>query len=349
MAVEFKDYYKILGVPRTASSDDIRKAFRKLAREYHPDVAKDKKNAEEKFKEINEAYEVLGDSDKRKKYDTLGADWKSGGFRPPPGGGAGGQGYRTYTWQPGGGGAGAEEFQFGGTGFSDFFEQFFGGGMGGGGFGRRGGGGFAQEREQGNDVEADLMVTLEEATRGAIRPITLRRVIRCPECKGTGVVGRRTCPKCGGQGQIEDTQTYKVKIPAGVRDGQKLRVAGQGEPGTGGAPAGDLYLRVRLASHPDFRVEGGDLFHDVDLAPWEAALGTNVSVPTLSGSVNIKIPPGTQNGQRLRVRGRGLPSRGGEAGDLYVIARVQMPKELSEKEKELWEQLARVSHFNPRT
>jgi curved DNA-binding protein len=348
MAVEFKDYYKILGVPRTASSDDIRKAFRKLAREFHPDVAKDKKNAEEKFKEINEAYEVLGDADKRKKYDTLGADWKSGGFRPPPGGRPGGQAYQTYSWQSGAPGGGAEDFEFGGTGFSDFFEQFFGGrgGMGGGGPGRRGG--YAQQGEQGNDVEADLMVTLEEATRGAIRSISLRRTTRCPECNGTGVVGRRACPKCGGQGQVQVTDTHKVKIPAGVRDGQRLRVAGQGEPGTGGAPSGDLFLRVRLASHPDFRVEGGDLFHDVDLAPWEAALGTNVTVPTLHGSVNIKIPSGTQNGQRLRVRGRGLPAREGEAGDLYVIARVQMPKELSEKEKELWSELARESRFNPR-
>ncbi|MGZ4965005.1 MAG: DnaJ C-terminal domain-containing protein, partial [Limisphaerales bacterium] len=314
----------------------------------HPDVAKDKKNAEEKFKEINEAYEVLGDADKRKKYDTLGADWKNGGFRPPPGGGAGGQAYKTYTWHSGAPGAGAEDFEFGGTGFSDFFEQFFGGrgGMDSGAFGRRGGA--AQQGEQGNDVEADLMVTLEEATRGAIRSITLRRTTRCPECKGSGIEGRRACPKCGGQGQVQVTETHKVKIPAGVRDGQRLRVAGQGEPGTGGAPSGDLYLRVRLASHPDFRVEGGDLFHDIDLAPWEAALGTNVTVPTLHGSVNIKIPAGTQNGQRLRVRGRGLPAREGVAGDLYVIARVQMPKELSAKEKELWEELARASHFNPR-
>ncbi len=328
MAVEFKDYYKTLGVARTASSDDIRKAFRKLAREYHPDVAKDKKNAEEKFKEINEAYEVLGDADKRKKYDTLGADWKNGGFRPPPGGG-GGQAYRTYTWHGGAPGGGEEDFQFGGTGFSDFFEQFFGGGMRGGAPGGRGGFGGAQtQAEQGQDVEADLMVPLEEATSGAVRSITLRR--------------------SGPRG--EKIQTFKVKIPAGVRDGQTLRVPGQGEPGAGGAPSGDLFLRVRLASHPDFRVEGADLYHDTDLAPWEAALGTNVTVPTLNGSVNIKIPPGTQNGQRLRIRGRGLPARGdAEAGDLYVIARIQVPKELNAKEKELWEQLARTSHFNPRT
>ena len=351
MPVEFKDYYKILGVPRTASSDDIRKAFRKLAREYHPDVAKDKKNAEEKFKEINEAYEVLGDADKRKKYDTLGADWKSGGFRPPPGGGGGGQAYRTYTWHGGapGAGGGEEDFQFGGTtGFSDFFEQMFGARMG----GRGAGGGFTQQqpRAAGEDVEADLMVTLEEATRGAIRPITLRRTTRCPECQGTGTVGRRTCPKCRGEGGVQVTNEYKVKIPAGVRDGQRLRITGQGEPGLGGAPAGDLYLRVRLASHPEFRVEGADLYHDTDLAPWEAVLGTSVAVPTLTGSVNIKIPAGTQNGQRLRVRGRGLPARGdAEAGDLYVIARVQIPKEMSAKEKDLWDQLARTSDFNPRT
>ena len=166
---------------------------------------------------------------------------------------------------------------------------------------------------------------------------------------GCMVESCRTCPQCRGTGTIERTDTHKVKIPAGIREGQSLRVAGQGEPGTGGAPAGDLYLRVRFAKHPDFRVVGSDLHYDLDLAPWEAALGTNVSVPTLDGSVNIKIPPGTQNGQRLRVRGRGLAAtRGSEAGDLYVIARVQMPKELSEREKELWEQLARVSHFNPR-
>jgi curved DNA-binding protein len=343
MPVEFKDYYQVLGVPRTASSDDIRKSFRKLARQYHPDVAKDKKNAEEKFKEINEAYEVLGDPEKRKKYDALGEDWKSGGFRPPPGGGGGAS--RTYTWRSGQPGGGTEEFQFGGTGFSDFFEQFFGGGVGG--FARRGG--FPDtEIERGQDVEADLMVTLEEAARGGIRPITLRRNTRCPQCKGNGEVRGRACSTCSGSGQISTTQNYKVKIPAGVRDGQRLRVAGQGEPGTGGAPAGDLFLRVRMASHPDFRIEGSDLYYDLDLAPWEAALGTSVSVPTLDTPVSIKIPAGTQNGQRLRVRDRGF-GREGERGDLYVVARVQMPKQITEREKNLWEQLARESRFNPRS
>jgi curved DNA-binding protein len=335
MPVEFKDYYKVLGVERTASSDDIRKAFRKLARIYHPDVAKDKKPAEEKFKEINEAYEVLGDADKRKKYDELGADWKQGGPQPGPGGGA----YRTHTWQSGQ--PGAENFEFGGTGFSDFFEQFFGGGGRGGGFAQPG-------TEKGADVEAVLMVTLEEAMKGAIRPITLRRNTVCPECHGTGAKGRNVCGRCFGTGQIAATDNYKVKIPAGVRDGQKLRVPGQGEPGVGGGPRGDLYLRVRMASHPDFRVEGGDLYYDLDIAPWEAALGATVSVPLLSGSLNIKIPAGTQNGQRLRLKDRGLPSSGGKSGDLYVVARLQMPKEISDKEKSLWEELQKASKFNPR-
>jgi curved DNA-binding protein len=342
MPVEFKDYYETLGVPRTASADEIRTAFRKLARKYHPDVSKDKnkKQAEEKFKEINEAYEVLGDPAKRKKYDELGAGWKESGFRPPPGG----QAYRTYTWRSGDE-AGRGGFEFGGTGFSDFFEQFFGG-MGG--FGRRGD--FAeQEIGQGRDVEAVLMVTLEEAMRGGVRSITLRRNSRCPECNGAGVKGRKACAHCGGTGQVSTTHTYKVKIPAGVRDGQRLRVAGQGEPGQAGGPPGDLYLRVRMASHPDFRVEGGDLYYDLDLAPWEAVLGTQVSVPTPQGPLNIRIPPATQNGQRLRVRERGLPGPQNQSGDLYVVARVQVPKQVSEREKGLWEQLASQSNFSPRS
>ncbi|MGA2750554.1 MAG: DnaJ C-terminal domain-containing protein [Verrucomicrobiota bacterium] len=334
MPVEFKDYYRTLGVERTASHDDIRKAFRKLARQYHPDVAKDKKRAEEKFKDINEAYEVLGDADKRKKYDELGADWKERGYGPTPGAGA--DGARTYNWR-GGRGGGREEFEFGGTGFSDFFEQFFGGG-------------FARpQSEKGLDVEGVLMVTLEEAVRGAVRPISVRHNSLCPQCQGTGVKGRKICPDCSGTGQVSTLRTYKVKIPPGVRDGQRLRVSGQGEPGSGGGPPGDLYLRVRLASHPDFRVEGGDLYYDLDLAPWEAALGAKVSVPTLTGDVSIKIPPGTQNGQRLRVRSRGLPGREKESGDLYVVARIQMPKEIGEREKHLWEQLASESHFDPRS
>jgi curved DNA-binding protein len=343
MPVEFKDYYQTLGVARTASQDEIRTAFRKLARQYHPDVSKDKnkKAAEEKFKEVNEAYEVLGDAEKRKKYDQLGADWKDGGqFRPPPGGPS----FRSYGGRAGGPG-GRENFEFDGTGFSDFFEQFFGA--------RRGGfpghGTTAEsEAEKGLDVEAVLMVTLEEAINGAVRSISLRRTTRCPECNGTGAIGRKACSNCGGSGEVLITQTFKVKIPAGVRDGQRLRVPGQGEPGEGGGPPGDLYLRVRMASHPDFRVEGGNLYYDLDLAPWEAALGASVSVPAINGAIGIKIPPTTQNGQRFRVKGRGLPGPGAERGDLFVVAHIQMPQKTSETEKALWEQLARESSFHPR-
>jgi curved DNA-binding protein len=344
MPVEFKDYYQTLGVPRNASSDEIRKAFRTLARQYHPDVSKDKnkKAAEEKFKSINEANEVLSDPEKRKHYDELGAGWKEGaGFQPPPGGPS----YRANTGRPGPSPAG-ESFEFGGTGFSDFFEQFFGAQRGAGRFT-----GFeAPEPEvgRGHDIEAILMVTLEEAMNGSVRSISLRRNGVCPECHGAGSKGRFLCSNCRGTGQVSITQKHKVKIPAGVRDGQRLRVPAQGEPGEGGGPPGDLFLRVRLAGHPDFRVEGGDLYYDLDLAPWEAALGASVSVPAINGAISIKIPPGTQSGQRLRVKGRGLPGRAAEHGDLFVVARIQMPKEIPEREKALWRQLAAESAFNPR-
>src|SRR5438445_2160618 len=235
MAVQYKDYYEILGVPRTAPDADIKKAFRKLAREFHPDVAKDKKKAEEKFKEINEAYEVLGDPAKRKKYDDLGANWQSGAeFRPPPGWQQPGGGRR------GGAGRGAEdfEFQFGGTGFSDFFEQMFARG-GRGGFQPGGGGGFTQEdfAERGRDIEGDIMVTLEEATRGSLRSISIQRSEACQTCGGSGQVKGRRCGTCAGTGQVQRTETVQVKIPAGVGEGQKLRLAGRGEAGSSGGGA----------------------------------------------------------------------------------------------------------------
>src|SRR6201989_132006 len=253
MPVQFRDYYETLGVPKTASEDEIRSAFRKLARKYHPDVAKDKKAAEEKFKEINEAYEVLSDPEKRKKYDQLGADWnRPGGFQPPPqwqgqqqpGGG-------FYQW--GGDGGGGVEFEFGGTGFSDFFEAFFGGGRGRSAFG--GFGGRPATAERGADVEADIMVTLEEALHGSTRPVSLRRA---------------------GSDKVEQ---YQVKIPRGVREGQRIRLRGQGEAGAGGGKSGDLFLRVRLAKHPDFSVEGSDLIHEVKIQPSQAVLGADIKVP----------------------------------------------------------------------
>jgi curved DNA-binding protein len=342
MPVQFRDYYEVLGVPRTASDEEIKKAFRKLARQYHPDVAKDKKTAEQKFKEINEAYEVLGDPAKRKKYDELGPNWKQGAeFRPPPGwegfagGGRGGR--------PGG----FQEFHFGGTGFSDFFEQLFGsGGRRAGGF--RGGNSGDDLAERGEDIEGDIMVTLEEAAKGSQRTISVEHGVTCDNCGGTGERNRRVCPACGGAGRVHKTEQYQVRIPPGVTDGQRLRLAGRGEAGVGGGAAGDLYLRVRLAKHPDFHVEGSDLICDAELAPWEAVLGTQLSVPTLNGRVNIKIPPGTQNGQRLRVRSRGLPQRGGSQGDLLVAVKVEVPAKISDAERAAWEQLAKASRFNPR-
>ena len=325
MPVQYKDYYEILGVPRGANDSEIKKAFRKLAREYHPYVARDKKKAEEKFKELNEAYEVLSDPEKRRKYDQLGANWKSGAeFRPPPGweGFGGGQ-----TFHGRGQGGDEFEFRFGGTGFSDFFEQLFGS-TGGrrGGFGRFSNIEEPEMAERGRDIEGDIMVTLDEAMHGSVRPVNVRHTV----------------------GRSVKTETHQVKIPPGVTEGQRLRIAGRGEAGSGGGTAGDLFLRVRLAKHPDFEVEGHNLVYEADLAPWEAVLGTNLSVPALDGRVNIKIPPGTQNGQKLRVRGRGLPDRSGGRGDLMVVTKVVAPAKISDAEKKLWEQLARESKFNPR-
>ena len=352
MAVQYKDYYQVLGVARTASADDIRKAFRKLAREYHPDVAKDKKSAEEKFKEINEAYEVLSDADKRKKYDELGANWKQDAdFRPPPGWGNSGQRRRRSTsGSAGGGGAEGYDFEFGGTGFSDFFEQFFSSGGQGRRSGFRSAGGLADEQAalRGNDLEADIMVTLEEAVNGSIRTVNVRRNVSCAQCRGTGILNQHACPQCRGEGYVGQLDNYQVKIPAGVREGQKLRLAGKGEAGQGQGPSGDLFLQVRFARHPDFTVEDANLVYELDLAPWEAALGTNVDVPTLHGKVSIKIPAGTNNGQKLRVRGKGLAVKEGGHGDLYVVLQIKMPPKISDAEKELWEKLAKASDFKPR-
>jgi curved DNA-binding protein len=324
MPVEFKDYYATLGVARDASADDIKQAFRKLARKYHPDVAMDKKNAEEKFKEINEANEVLSDPEKRRKYDALGANWQDGGRGPTPTGQPGAEG--------GFGGGPGPEFHFNGTGFSDFFEQFFSGsghpGFPGGGRGFRAGdpGGGA---EPGADIEGDILVSLHEAMHGSTRPISLRTVD----------------PHTGEEG----TSSFSVRIPPGAVEGRRIRVPGKGGPGAGGGPAGDLYLRVRHAAHPDFLARGEDLYHDLALAPWEAVLGASIVAPTLDSAIKLRIPPGTKPGARLRVRGHGLPKgKGGERGDLYFVANLQLPGAPDDKERALWEKLGQVSTFNPR-
>lgn len=322
MAVDFKDYYAVLGVARDASADDIKKAFRKLARQYHPDVAANKSTAEARFKEINEAHEVLSDPEKRRKYDALGADWQDGARYPSP---------------PGTGGTGpAREYHFGGTGFSDFFEQFFGGAHPrGAGFEEMfGGRGMPADdinyARRGSDIEGDILVTLDEALHGSQRSISLQRID----------------PQTGERA----AETFVVRIPPGAQAGRRIRVPAKGAPGIGGAEAGDLYLRVRLAAHPDFEPRGSDLVSELQLAPWEAVLGASVVVPTLSGSVKLRIPPGTANGSQLRVRGQGLPKspRTSERGDLYVVARVTVPSTVTSTEKQLWERLAEGSSFNPR-
>ncbi len=325
MPVEFKDYYAVLGVSRTTSEQDIKTAFRRLARKYHPDVAKDKKVAEEKFKEINEAYEVLRDPEKRRKYDDYGANWKSGaGFQPPPDWNGGTAGTRNGTQ--------AREFHFEGTGLSDFFEQLFGQS------GRKGFGTSGVEFEpseggngqvHGHDIEGDILVSLNEVAHGSVRSISLQRP------------NSRT-------GQLE-TRTFKVRVPVGVLEGQIIRVPGKGSEGVAGGVSGDLFLHVLYAAHPDFRARGLDLYYELELAPWEAVLGTTVSVPTLNGSVNVRVPPGTDNGQQFRVRGRGLPRRKqGESGDLYTVVNVRLPRDVSDQEREAWETLRGLSRFNPR-
>ena len=308
MAAQFRDYYQTLGVPKTAGADELKSAFRKLARKFHPDTAKNKKEAEEKFKEINEAYEVLGDPEKRKQYDEYGAGWQQAGG-PPPGWQQPGGGFR------GGGGRPGRGVEFEGTGFSDFFEQMFGGARRGGGRGGFGGfGGYEEPPQKGEDVEADIMVTLEEAFHGSTRQISFRR---------------------GESGKIE---TYTVKIPKGIREGQKIRLAGQGESGSAGK--GDLFLRVKFQRHPDFEIEGADLIYDLEVPAWDAALGCNVHVSTLEGRAKLKLAPGTQSGKKLRLPGMGLPLGGGKRGDLYAVVGSTVPTALDADEKKLWEQLA---------
>ncbi len=325
--IEYKDYYKILGVTKAATADDIKKAFRKLARQYHPDVAKDKKTAEEKFKEINEAYEVLSDPDKRKKYDTLGPDWQNagagGGFGGAQGfGGMGAGSRRGRTAQ----GSGGYEYHFNGTGFSDFFEQMFGGRRGGGGFSGYdddGDGGFGGRSysAEGNDIEGDIMVTLEEAMDGSDRLVKVQK----------------TNPQTG-----EVTpETFQVKIPAGVKEGQRIRLAGQGGRGVGRGKSGDLYLRVRFSKHPDYRVQESDIYYDCEIMPWLAVLGGEVEIPLVKGRVSLKIPAGAQHGQKLRLRGKGLPKGKDESGDFYVVINIEVPKTATDVQRELWSKLQR--------
>jgi curved DNA-binding protein len=316
MPVKFRDYYEILGVPREASADQVKKTYRKLARKYHPDFNPGNKAAEERFKEINEAYEVLSDAEKRKRYDALGANWKSGmDFTPPPGQDQ----YRVHVGDLGDLG---DLFSGGGRvgGFSDFFEMLFGGGVGG--RGGPGGPGFSTSR-RGGDVESEVAVTLEEAHRGT------RRAVRIPS--------------------EEAVESFTVNIPRGVQDRSVIRVPGKGGPGIGGAPRGDLYLRVQIVPHHLFRLrDGSDIDLDLPIAPWEAVLGGKVQVPTLDGPVEMRIPANSPADKTLRLKGRGLSRPGGGQGDQYVRLKIVVPPKPTEKEIDLLKRLAKESHFNAR-
>jgi molecular chaperone DnaJ len=361
-----KEYYDILGVPKTATDKEIKSAYRRLARKYHPDVNPGDKQAEEKFKDISEAYEVLGDADKRQKYDTFGSQFE---FIPNSGGGG------FYQTQPGAGGV---QFDFdvaGGGGLGDLLGGLFGGRAGRG--GARGG----------EDLQYEIEVTLEEAFAGAERRLTITAPAACPTCHGSGAEpGSKmdNCPQCGGSGRgrsfggfslgmdvcerchgvgkvpsqpchtcrgrgaVERPRSVTVSIPKGVDTGNKLRIAGQGNPGASGAPAGDLFLLVKVKPHPVFERKGDDLTVELPVSFAEAALGADVQAPTLTGRVTMKIPPGIQSGQQLRLKGQGMPRRGGGAGDLFARVRVTVPKSLTDDERRLVEQLRDLRPENPR-
>jgi len=299
VAVKFRDYYEVLGVPRTATADEIKKAFRSMARKHHPDLkpAAEREKAGEAFKQINEAYEVLSDPEKRRKYDALGQGWKSGAdFTPPPGAGRGA----------------SDSSQWGGSGdFSDFFESIFGHATG---RARRGERGSVRFVMPGADIEAELPISLDLLMRGGRQRIT-----------------------------IDGGRNVDVEIPPGVRDGTVLRLAGQGQSGEGGGEPGDLFLRLRLMPDSRYRVSGDELEMDLPLWPWQAALGAAVRLETPDGPVSLKVPPGTPSGQRLRLRGRGLPLRDGKRGDLYALIRIVVPRQMSAEQKQAYEDLKRVS------
>ena len=307
---KFKDYYETMGVARDATADEVKRSYRRLARKYHPDVSKEP-DAEERFKEVQEAYEVLKDSEKRTAYDRFGAQWKAGqDFRPPP------------DWQPdvgfaGGGYTGAGEF-------SDFFETLFGRAGH-----RRSGGGHTHLRLKGEDIHARIAIALEDAYRSTARRVTLE----LPELNEHGRL-------------VTATHTLNVRIPKGVTQGQQIRLAGQGGPGTGGAPAGDLFFEVVFTPHPLYHLSGRDVRLVLPVAPWEAALGETVTAPTLGGAVELRIPPGSRTGTKLRLKGRGLP--GEPAGDQYVVLEIQTPEAESEDARALYERMKREMAFDPR-
>lgn len=310
--MEYKDYYKIMGLAKDASPEEIKRAYRKLARKYHPDVSKEP-NAEAKFKELGEAYEVLKDPKKREAYDQIGRNWQEGQtFTPPP------------DWRKdfdfGGGFAGAH-----GSGFSDFFEALFGGGFG----QNQEGSVYREFHSHGRDQQARIQIGLEDAYKGGEHLISLDM----PE---TDAHGR----------MISKVRTLNIKIPKGIKSGQRIRLAGQGMPGMKGGSNGDLYLEIEFRPHRLFHAKGSDIYVELPVTPWEAALGASISVPTLGGTVELKIPAGSQTGKQLRLKGRGLP--GNPAGDQYVTLKIVIPRAETEAAKKLYEQMAKTMPMNPR-
>jgi curved DNA-binding protein len=329
--MKFQDYYETLGVPRSASPDDVKKAYRTLSKKFHPDRNKSPE-AEGEFKKVSEAYEVLKDPETRRRYDAVGRGLHEGDdFRPPAG-------WQNVDFNFGGFGGGGRP---GGVGFSDFFETLFGDaiGSGGRGAGARGAGGFGggtstrprSRAQQGRDMEAEISISLEDAYRGATRQITLERTYHAPDG------GRRTEPRA-----------FTVKIPPGTTQGTRIRLTGQGSLGLGGGAAGDLLLKVRIAEHPVFQLDGHNLVAKLPVAPWEAALGAKVPFATLDGEVKLTLPPGSQSGKKLRLKGKGLPKKKDERGDLELELQIKVPKELSDEERRLFEALREASSFDPR-
>jgi len=319
-----KDYYQILGVNRNASDKEIKQAYRRLARKHHPDLNPGDKSAEDKFKEINAAYQVLSDPEKRKKYDRFGDQWEYADQFAKAGGQEG------VRWDFGRGGT---TFEYGDIGdLGDIFSTLFGN-SGIGGRTRRG-------AQRGQDIESTIEVDLEEAYRGSTRMVQLQKEEPCVTCGGTGRVGNRICTVCGGAGIKVAPKRLEVKIPAGVRDGSRIRIAGEGAPGRAGGSKGNLYLRVKMLPHKVFERKGDDLYAEVPVPLATAMLGGEVRLPTLDGNLSLKIPAETQNGKVFRLAGKGMPGLGdGKYGNLFAKARVVLPTSLTEEEKKLFERL----------
>jgi curved DNA-binding protein len=330
VAVKFRDYYEVLGVARGSTADEIKASYRRLARKHHPDLhhGKARQEAEEGFKEINEAYAVLSDPEKRARYDQLGSNWKTGmDFTPSP------EGEPHVRVEYG------DLGDMDGAGVSDFFASLFG---------RPRGQQRVHQPLAGRDIESELQLELEEAYRGSRRSVSVEVLEDCMVCGGTGVSGDQVCQTCHGQGVIGKPRSLEVQIPPGARDGTRLRLPGQGESGRNGGPPGDMYLVVRIRRHRLYRVSGDDLEIDLPVYPWEAALGTEVEVPTLDGPVALKVAPGAPAGQRLRLRGKGLVRRDGSRGDLYARLRLVLPSTLSEEQRRLLDQVGQLTTEDPR-